>query len=232
MNAHSKLVNFSLMPTEQQQDVRRRRAPAEARQEILDGAVRFLRTHEWRELTIGNVMAQTTLSRPSFYLHFDDRVDLLTQLARSITGELKDRQDRLDFLNGDPGVGGSGAPVMEGLVSFYAKNASVMKALMAAAYHEPVIASETTAIQKQFIATNAVWIKREMTLGRAPEGDPQLIASALSLMTTNALVRWMDSRSNPGLDEITETLLRIWTGAIWCTTVDEARNRIAAGPSR
>ena len=39
----------------------------------MDSAVRFLWAHNFRDLTIGESMGDTPLSRPAFYQYFKDR---------------------------------------------------------------------------------------------------------------------------------------------------------------
>jgi AcrR family transcriptional regulator len=64
----------------------RRHAPEEARREILGSAARFLREHHFRDLTIGEVMAGTTLSRPAFYQYFRDVHDLIVSFFARYRG--------------------------------------------------------------------------------------------------------------------------------------------------
>ena len=62
----------------------RRHAREEARGEILDSAARFLRKRHFRDLTVGEVMVETTLRRPAFYQHFTDVHDLIVSLLADI----------------------------------------------------------------------------------------------------------------------------------------------------
>lgn len=69
--------------------VRRRRAPAEAREEILQAANAFLGVHRFRAMTVDAVMKRTQLTRPSFYVHFSGRHDVVAHLARETVEELR-----------------------------------------------------------------------------------------------------------------------------------------------
>ena len=62
---------------------RRRRSPESAEREILDAAESFLRERPFRDLTVDEVMARTTLSRPSFYVYFRDRHHLRCGSSRA-----------------------------------------------------------------------------------------------------------------------------------------------------
>ena len=68
---------------------RRRRRPEEAEREILDAARLLLAERPSSEVTVGAIMAATTLSRKSFYVYFDDRYDLLRRLVEPL-GEERD----------------------------------------------------------------------------------------------------------------------------------------------
>ncbi len=80
---------------------RRRRTPESAEREILDAAESFLRERPFRDLTVDEVMARTTLSRPSFYVYFRDRHHLAVRLVEGIGEALFAMANR--WLKGDDG---------------------------------------------------------------------------------------------------------------------------------
>jgi hypothetical protein len=59
------------------QRTRRREQRENTRREILAAAQAFLRDHPYRELSIDVLMADTGLTRTSFYRHFDDITELV-----------------------------------------------------------------------------------------------------------------------------------------------------------
>ena len=83
---------------------RRRRSPESAEREILAAAEAFLRERPFRDLTVDEVMARTTLSRPSFYVYFRDRHHLAVRLVEGIGAELFEMADALARGSGDPRV--------------------------------------------------------------------------------------------------------------------------------
>lgn len=95
---------------------RRRRSVAEAEREILDSADRFLRSRPLRELTIDEVMANTSLSRLAFYAHFRDRHDLVLRLFDELGGQALLRRDRApaDGSTSSPPVASSRASASAG----------------------------------------------------------------------------------------------------------------------
>ena len=68
-------------PTAENTPRRRRRSPESAEREILAAAESFLRERPFHEMTVDEVMARTTLSRPSFYVYFRDRNQLVIRLV-------------------------------------------------------------------------------------------------------------------------------------------------------
>ena len=81
---------------------RRRRSPESAEREILEAAESFLAERPFRDLSVDEVMARTTLSRPSFYVYFRDRHHLLVRLVEGIGRELFDGANIWLAGDGDP----------------------------------------------------------------------------------------------------------------------------------
>jgi AcrR family transcriptional regulator len=73
---------------------RRRRTPEVAEREIIDAAEALLRERPFRELTVDEVMRRTDLSRPSFYVYFRDRHDLVLRVVEHLGGELFTMSER------------------------------------------------------------------------------------------------------------------------------------------
>src|SRR3954462_10050517 len=67
---------------------RLRRTPEAAEREIVEAAGTLLREKPFRELTVDDLMRRTGLSRPSFYVYFRDRHDLVLKVVEHIGGEL------------------------------------------------------------------------------------------------------------------------------------------------
>src|ERR687896_152161 len=87
---------------------RRRRRPEEAEGEILHAARALLAELPSHEVTIGRLMAETTLSRKSFYVYFRDRYDLLRRLVEPLSAERDAIVARLFHGPADAAAGGPG----------------------------------------------------------------------------------------------------------------------------
>ncbi len=65
--------------------------------------VRFLWERPFRDLTVAELMAGTTLSRPAFYQYFDDLHDLIVQLLHEVEVVMHG--------TANPWISGEGEPV-------------------------------------------------------------------------------------------------------------------------
>jgi AcrR family transcriptional regulator len=197
---------------------RRRRAPAEARREILDGAAAFLRERPWRELTVQGVMDRTTLSRASFYLHFDDRLDLLGQLAEDLAIRLADRPDRRRWLADPEGSLEVAREAIDGLVQIAVAEGPLIRALYEASHQEPGVEAAREALERRFADATQAWIEAQMEAGRAPAGDARLLAESLTMLTREAIVGWFGGAESEDPEAVAAVLLRQWGGAVFGST--------------
>ncbi|MEO9222577.1 MAG: hypothetical protein ABI251_12555, partial [Mycobacteriaceae bacterium] len=179
----------------------------------------------WHELTIDKVMACTTLSRPSFYVHFADRLDLLVQIGSAVSTTLVDRGDRASWLAGQGSPYAIARQALSGLVTIYAEHGTLIKALVEASYHEPVIEAGRLEVEERFTASTAGRISDEIAAGRAPACDAERTAEALTLLTEAVLVRWFGVPNGVKRDDAVDTLMQIWSGAIYGATPAEIEKR-------
>jgi TetR/AcrR family transcriptional regulator, ethionamide resistance regulator len=151
---------------------RRRRGRVEAEREILESAERFLRDHPLRELTIDAVMADTGLSRPSFYVYFRDRHALVLRLLGEIASELFETADI--WLKG-----GDLRASLEGVVSVYANHGPVLRAISDGAVDDPDVEHAYNQLVQRFIDATAAHIRAEQRSGRADGMRTKRTAAAL-----------------------------------------------------
>src|SRR3954452_7561059 len=112
---------------------RRRRSPESAEREILAAAEAILRERPFRDLSVDEVMARTTLSRPSFYVYFRDRHQLAVRLVEGIGGELFEMANRWLKGSGDPHE--EVREALEGIAAVYAEHGLVLGAIADASGH-------------------------------------------------------------------------------------------------
>ena len=192
---------------------RRRRSPEESEREILAAAEEFLRDRPLRELTIDEVMDRTGLSRPSFYVYFRDRHDLVARLAREISGELFAMAERWLKGTGDPLDDARAA--LDGVVVVYAQHGVVMRALADAASEDEEMEALYRSLIDGFIQATAKHIREEMRAGRAEADDPDRTAAALVWMNERYLTETLAREPVDDPAKVAEALLGIWTRTIY-----------------
>ncbi len=193
------------------QTKRRRRSPESAEREILDAAESFLRERPFRDLTVDEVMARTTLSRPSFYVYFRDRHHLVVRLVEGIGGELFEQADRWLRGTGDPRAEVRAA--LSGVAGVYAEHGLVLAAIADAAGHDPGVESTYRDLIERFIATAAVRIEREPTTGVPPEET----ARALVWMNERYLREALGRHPQTPVATVIDTLWTIWVRTLYPT---------------
>lgn len=128
---------------------RRRRSREAARGEIVAAAEAFLVARPFRELSVEEVMADTSLSRSSFYVYFRDRHELLLSIVQEIGGEL--------FEQVAPWLEGPGEPRTEmsralaGVVRVYAEHGPVMRAISDASTSDPLVETVYHGLVDDFV---------------------------------------------------------------------------------
>jgi AcrR family transcriptional regulator len=193
---------------------RRRRSPEAAVAEILQAAEDFLRERPFRELSVDEVMAATSLSRSSFYVYFRDRHDLLLRLIQEIGDALMQMADRWLTGTGDPRADARDA--LEGLSSVYAEHGIVMRAIADAARVDPEVEQVYEGLIDRFVVANTAHIAEEIAAGRTPPMDPGETARALVWASEAYLVRTLGSvPPRQPREQVVDTLSAIWVRVLY-----------------
>jgi TetR/AcrR family transcriptional regulator, ethionamide resistance regulator len=188
---------------------RRRRSPESAEREILDAAESFLADHPFRDLSVDEVMARTTLSRPSFYVYFRDRNHLLGRLVEGIGGELFEAAKI--WLDGDSDVHAS----LGAVAAVYARHGLVLGAIADAAGHDPDAEATYRGMIDRFVDATAQRIATDIAAGRIEPLDPPEAARALVWMSERYLKETLGRLPRTPVKTVAETLGEIWTRALY-----------------
>jgi TetR/AcrR family transcriptional regulator, ethionamide resistance regulator len=188
---------------------RRRRTPESAEREILEAAESFLRERPFRDLSVDEVMARTTLSRPSFYVYFRDRHQLLVKLVEGIGGELFEGANT--WLEGDGDMRESLAAVAE----VYARHGLVLGAIADAAGHDPDVESTYRALIERFVATTTERVERDIAAGRVEPLDAGESARALVWMSERYFKETLGRLPQAPLGTVLDALAEIWERVLY-----------------
>ena len=191
---------------------RRRRTPEVAEQEIIAAAEALLRERPFRELTVDEVMRRTDLSRPSFYVYFRDRHDLMLKVVEHIGAELKTMSQRWYTGSGDGPA--QAREAMEGFVEVYAQHGPVLRALADAATDDPEVERVYSGLVHTFVEVTTRHIEAEMEAGRVLPLNADETARALVWMMERYLNRSM-GHERVKREIVTDTLATIWTRVLY-----------------
>jgi TetR/AcrR family transcriptional regulator, ethionamide resistance regulator len=186
---------------------RRRRSPESAEREILDAAEAILRERPFRDLTVDEIMARTTLSRPSFYVYFRDRHHLTVRLVEGIGAELLEKSQ--------PWLAGTGDPrteiriAFEGIGAVYAEHGLVLGAIADAAGHDSDVEATYRGLILRFVDVTAERIARDIGPGHAET------ARALVWMSESYLNESLGRLPQTPVEIVVETLATVWTRVLY-----------------
>jgi AcrR family transcriptional regulator len=191
---------------------RRRRTPAAAQAEIISAAEGLLRERPFRELTVDEVMRRTGLSRPSFYVYFRDRHDLVLRVVQHLQAELFTESNRW-FTGEGPELA---REALRGVVEVYASHAPVLRALADAAADDPDVETAYTQLVQSFIDVTARHIEAERTSGRVEMTiDPREVAKALIWMNERYLYLSFSGEPFTPNSTVVETLQCVWLRTLY-----------------
>ncbi|OMC15121.1 TetR/AcrR family transcriptional regulator [Mycobacterium sp. SP-6446] len=186
---------------------RRRRAPADARREIIDAAKELLAHQPAHTVSVAAVMARTTLSRKSFYVYFRDRSELLEALVRPLRADADAALERWRTAE-DPVVAGRTA--LASAARTYRRHSAILRAVFWSSIDDPDIEAARAGLIDPVVAVAETVIDR---LG--PDlADPHQTALALVTMNIHRMLTLTPETSDAELDALVDTLATIWERTI------------------
>jgi AcrR family transcriptional regulator len=192
---------------------RRRRRPEEAEREILDAARALLAERPSHEVTVGAIMAETTLSRKSFYVYFRDRYEMLRRLVEPLGAERDAIVEELWREGADMATGGRAA--LLALAGLYARHGPLLRALAEASSQDREAKRAWREFLEPVIAGHADKIREEIELGRIAGVDPEPTARALIGMNLQFFFDQLVDNPRPDLEATADTLLTIWQRTLY-----------------
>jgi TetR/AcrR family transcriptional regulator, ethionamide resistance regulator len=195
------------------QRAQRRIQREEARQQIRDAAVEFLREHPFRELSVDAVMGQTTLARTAFYRHFDDVTELVQQLLGEVGGELYAIVTRWNAGAGDDFAAATHQGLSE-IAHFFEQHGPLVQAVADAARTDERIESSYNAMLKAYDDLIASGLDAMIADGRLEPCDTRALARALNLTGVSYMLDSFGREPTADLETVVTTLELIWLRVI------------------
>lgn len=197
----------------------RRRTAEDAQREITASAIRFLWEHPFRDLTVGGLMADTTLSRPAFYQYFEDLHHLLETLLAEMDAVLR--------ASANPWVSGEGEPIaalresLRGVVRVSVDQGPVMRAITEAAPLDERLERAWSTFLAHWDDAVTARIEAQQHAGLVPAFDARLMARALNRLDAAVLIEEFGRRPQGDPELVLGTLHRIWVNTLYGTTDDQ-----------
>ena len=194
---------------------RRRRTPEAAQREIIDAAESLLRERPFRELTVDEVMRRTELSRPSFYVYFRDRHELVLRVVQHLFQNFMGPSGA--WLINEQGGPQELREGMEGAVEVYRERGHVLRALADAAADDPDVESAYLGLVNSFRDLIAKKIEGEIAAGRVKEMNSTEVAAALIWTAERYLYLSFAPTSTTENSTVADTLCTVFTRTIYVT---------------
>jgi TetR/AcrR family transcriptional regulator, ethionamide resistance regulator len=193
---------------------RRRRSPEVAEQEIINAAEELLRERPFRELTVDEVMRRTDLSRPSFYVYFRDRHQLVLKVVERLQAESADKA--AIWYQSDRDGPEVIREATRGIVAVFERHGAVLEALADAAADDPEVEAAHRGVSEFFIAATARHIEAEVEAGNMlPLENVGETARALSIMNDRYLTAVLGRNPTVEPEVVADTISTIWIRTLY-----------------
>jgi AcrR family transcriptional regulator len=161
-----------------------------ATERLLAGGVSFT------ELAVGRIAAEAGISRPTFYLYFRDKSDLLLRMTETLGASA------FEITEDIPIELESITRVLAQTIAFYRERAHLLAAVTEVAAYEPAVRQAWDAVLERFVARAADWLRAEKEAGRtAPDLDPHTAAEVTVWGGIRVITRQVTTRG-PETDEL------------------------------
>ncbi len=180
----------------------------------MDSAVRFLWEHSFRDLTVGELMADTTLSRPAFYQYFTDMHELVESLLSEVGAVMHQ--------TAHPWINGEGEPIaallesQKGVVQTCVDHGPIFRAVAEAAPLDERLERTWSAFIGAWDDLVEARIKVQQREGLISKSlHARRIANALNSLDTALLIAEFGRRPQGDPKAVLQTLHHIWVSTLY-----------------
>jgi len=175
--------------------------------------VRFLSRRPFRELSVAELMAATTLSRPAFYQYYEGLHELMESLLELV-------RQAIDAV-ANPWLSGQGEPrvvlreSLRGLVEVCARHGSLLRAVSEAAPFDERLERAWSRFMRHWDDAVRARIEAQQAEGLVPRCDARALAHALNALDAAVLIQAFGRRPYADPEGVLDTLHRLWHGALY-----------------
>lgn len=197
--------------TEQRRSRRLRRE--QAREAFVRAAIELVEDAPFKDVTVDEIARAAGASRPAFYIHFQDKQELLLAAVEEVSAELYAEADRWWHGEGDPAELVRNA--LRGVVGVWAQHASLLRVATEVSTYDEEVRTVWIELVGRFIDATAEHIATEQGRGRIARSlDPRSTAEALVWMAERCGYIYI-ARGDRSPDEVTDSLAAVWTAALY-----------------
>jgi AcrR family transcriptional regulator len=215
-------LKYDNMSETKQSQIRRRNDPRNrpalrkserTRQAILDAALKFLWTHPFRELTVGELTSLAGTSRSAFYQYFEDLHDLMEALLRGMQEDI--------FGVAAPWLQGEGDPIalleetVEGLVRVCYQQGPIVRAVSDAAPMDGRLEKAWADFLKDFDDAATQRIEQHQAAGLITPFAARPVAIALNRMDAYLMIHHFGRRPRGNRESVRDAILRVWISTLY-----------------
>ena len=175
--------------------------------------MQFLSSHAFRDLTVGELMAQTTLSRPAFYQYFHDLHDLLVSLFDEIEAGMRELAN--------PWIAGEGEPIaalrasLRGVIESVAEHGTVIRAVYEAAPFDERLEAAWSGFMGRWDDVVTARIEADQRAGLIRPMDARRAANALNAMDATVIIAEFGRYPQGDSEAVLDALHAVWVGALY-----------------
>jgi len=180
---------------------------------ILDGALEFLWTRPFREMTVAELMSITGIGRSAFYQYFKDLHELMETLLLGVAEAV--------FEAADPWFNGAGDPSellqhsLAGMVKVCYERGPILRAVAEASTTDERLESMWADFLAEFDDAVSGRIEQHQAAGVISKFEARPVAVALNRLDTSLVIHAFGRhpRSNP--EPVREAITRIWMSTLY-----------------
>jgi AcrR family transcriptional regulator len=184
-----------------------------ARTEILDATEKLLKKMPFSELNVTVVMAQTRLSRSSFYEYFSDLHEVLVKLTRRVVQEMGEQTGEVDKRapSAEDRIGYLAALREKYLISsrLHRKHRHLYRALVEAAYSDDTVEKVLQSYLETMTQGAMENLRNVQQAGGGKGLNVRETARAMILMTESYMLEKLCRNQSADLEEVTDVMLAI-----------------------
>ncbi len=183
------------------------------REAILDGALEFLWSRPFREMTVAELMSITGVSRSAFYQYFTDLHDLMEALLRGMEEDI--------FEIAIPWLSGEGDPTallqesLAGLVRVCYVRGPILRAVADASTTDERLERSWAKFLTKFDDAVTARIEEHQAEGFISAFDARPVAIALNRLDASLLIHAFGRRPRSNPEPVQDAITRIWTSTLY-----------------